>query len=366
MTSMTTDKSKIKIKNIKNLEFDKICFVDIEANDIPEKEIIQFAGLKQTRSINLYIKPKHKISPYIQKFTKISNDFIIKFPEMTSQWKALAKFISAKIIVSFGNYDYWLLQKTFSQFSYQLDNKFFDLQDYIKLKTKISPSLKAFANILDIKIDKNKFHDGFYDAKILKEIFASIKNFNDTQLLNAAFLSKVLENQQVANLKLIKASQAKNSNILVNQIDSPNICLRVEQLEIGTREFKSENIQWIKSLKFIFIDYTRHVHKHYSFCFPNLNTKKSYLNYKKQILSIFDTFLELLEFHPIVYFGVKSQTIKAFLNEVLIIKNTILKLKYASFYKLKKLRRDLHSNIKNVWKLYSDLLHLQKYEKNNY
>lgn len=347
MTAMTSNLEEAEILELNELEDYKLCFVDLEANDVPIREIIQFGAIKKTAELNLYFKPQYKVSRYITKLTHLDDQFLQDKLDMQNQWKIMAKFISGKIIITFGNFDYWLLQKTFANLQYQFDNRYFDLQKYIYKKTKINISLEDLAKILNIKYEPHMLHNGFYDAWILQQIYFQIKDLSDKRLLKLIYLAKTMDSIVYSPFKTIKHFKTYK-----NTIRSFAKTLRIDELVVGKIKISNKIVKYIKQLKFLYVDLNNNFIHHYNFDFNDLKSELDYSLYNAKLSNFFDILLQFIYKNGQIIIRDQQININFLLKEIFRLKDLALTLNYISVTRLKKLQKILHLDHMSLWEIY--------------
>lgn len=202
-----------------------IVFLDIEAEPSKNK-ILQFGAFKFTNKdieeINIFANPNEKISNHVFKMIKANIENIKNGLSQKEVAIEIYNVLKDCYFASYGDFDFLFLKKFLKkEINYDLNESFFiDVQNEWK---KICGSnyvwgLDKLAKHLNINVIENKFHDAFYDAKILFKVFYKIN------ILKNDDLKKIICKKNILNEKIVsnKFNKKNKKAQTINNIDYIN------------------------------------------------------------------------------------------------------------------------------------------------
>ena len=206
-----------------------VVFVDIEANDKPAR-ILQFGAIKLKKDgvieyRNWFSNPKCKISARILKMVEKNLENIENGMSSIRIIDKIEKFLKNSVLISYGPFDYSFLNSMSQKLlKRKLNVTHIDLQNEWK-KVSMSKnvwSLEKLALFFNVKIDKEKLHDAFYDTETLYKIFEAWNSKDKEAIMKNIYRNIALDE------KCVKLSQNKENCEAVtinNIVHTPDVCL---------------------------------------------------------------------------------------------------------------------------------------------
>lgn len=199
--------------------------VDIEVTE--EKEIVQLAIINLDQEFNIitkknyYIKPKRKISRFIEKLTGISNEILENKPEFNQVAEEIYSLIKNNVLVCHGVVqDYNIIKENFENENIIYEPKFkLDTVELAKIFFPTAPSYKL-GDVVDFLTIKNigEFHHAEVDAEVtVKLLQKTIEKINKLSDIGYREIRKTLEKHCPAITKFITKVRKNNVSRLKKQ-----------------------------------------------------------------------------------------------------------------------------------------------------
>lgn len=327
-----------------------LSFIDIEAtDDESNRKMIQFSGLKTTlegdiiEEIDVMINPEQELSEYIINLLKIDNEKLQKFPNFYEVHELILNFLENSTIISFGDFDYKFLKKSFQDINLNFDFLYYDCQLEIKKASSVSTnaSLSNLFRIIKGDVDKKYLHNALYDAYMLYVVFFEYKKITNEELKQIVEISQLVP--RISNPKNLIFSKYDFQNIVKNKPNSKSIVF-VTKLIINKFDIKINKKKvirkYIEEFEFFYNN------KSYSFKNPYKNMGENiYSNiYKYEINNFLNLFISIIKFSAIFFSDCGKNSIQYLLEIIYDIYKKYFEIEYISLtYLAKKIKsKDFH------------------------
>ncbi len=193
------------------MENSSFSVVDIEVTE--EKEIVQLAIINLDKEFNIilkknyYIKPKNKISRFIEKLTGITNELLEDKPKFSQVAKEIHNLIKDNVLVCHGVVqDYNIIKENFENVNIIYEPKFLlDTVELTKVFFPTAPSYKLgdIVDFLDIQ-NIGYFHNAEVDAEVtVKLLLKTIEKINILSNIGCRDVLRILEKYVPAITKFV-------------------------------------------------------------------------------------------------------------------------------------------------------------------
>ncbi len=353
-----------------------LCFIDIEATDNESnRKMIQFSGLKTTlegeivEEIDLMVNPEQDLSEYIINLLKIDNQKLQKYPNFFKIHQQIINFLIDSTIVTFGDFDYKFLNKSFKDINYDFNWPVLDCQYEIKKKSQISTnaSLSNLFRILKGEVDKKYLHNALYDAYMLLVVYFAYINLDQQQLKKVVEYSQIVP--RISNPKNLIFSKYDFNHIIKNNVNSKSI-LFITKLIINQFEYKVNKRKCFKK----YIEEFQFQYNNQVYYFKNpykMIKENTFSNIYKSELEIFlNKFINIMLNSAIFFSDCGKNNIQSVLEIIYEIYKKYFEIEYISLtylakkYKTKDIQilwsnfinmiEDCEENIKLIFKDYYD------------
>ena len=343
-----------------------LSFIDIEAtDDESDRKMIQFSGLKTTldgdiiEEIDIMVNPEQELSEYIINLLKIDNEKLQKYPNFHEIHKQILSFLENSTIISFGDFDYKFLQKSFNDINYKFELPYYDCQLEIKNKSGVSTnaSLSNLFRIWNRHIDKKYLHNALYDAYMLLIVYFKFQKLTTEQLKLDVEISQLVP--RITNPKNSIFTKYDFQHIIKNN-SNPHSIIFVTKLIVNKFEFKLNKKRifkkYIEELEFVYND------EIYNFKNPYKNMGENiFSNIYKHDLQIFLNFFVSTLQHSSIFFSDCGKNNVQFLLEIIYeIYKKYYEIEYISLtYLAKKLKT---KDIQVLWDNFKNIINNQSNE----
>lgn len=243
------------------IENKNLAFIDIEATDkSDEKRIIQLSGYRvdldgSVKELNLRFNPQQKLSTQIINLLKLDDDILSANPTFESKLPEIKSFLDDTVIISFGSLDKTFLTEEFKRINEELSNEWFDFQNELKKYSGTEVSLLNLYTLAINKPDPACQHDALYDASMLKELFYTFCNLDESQVENYCKLANLIPRKLHPKHEIFSTNDlAKPIENYPKESENPIIIktLQVSSFTKKTRNSKEKkSIHYIKHLEYI-------------------------------------------------------------------------------------------------------------------
>lgn len=186
-------------------------------------EIIEFGAIriingKTVDKMQMFIKPKRSVKPFIQELTNISDDDLKDALPIEEAIDEILDFIKDDVLVAHNaGFDLDFLQETLVKLGREkIDNPVIDTLDFARVlyEDRRSYRLGSIARLLKIGYDEGVAHRADYDAEVLSLVF--LEMLRHPKLKNKKCISEL---QDLSDEKAFAKVRAKHVNVIAkNQV----------------------------------------------------------------------------------------------------------------------------------------------------
>lgn len=215
--------------------------VDVETTGLsPEyDEIIEISAIKIKDNLIIdrftsLVKPKYKISEFIEKLTGITNEMLKIAPSLKCIIPKFKDFISNSILLGYNvNFDInFLYDALVKELGTELSNNYIDVLRLARIVLKDSnlPNCRLKNIALHFNLDINNMHRGEKDCELTFEVF---KNIQKTVIEKFSSLDNFIEERQKYKYKSINTKHITTEN---KEFDISHLCYDREFVFTGALE----------------------------------------------------------------------------------------------------------------------------------